>query len=185
MTKQVEKKSEFQILLKSVRDAHEKEVRALKREILKLEEKVRDLKQSSISSSSLMTDIEEIMSKGYQAREKMKLYATTGKGKPTQKDWEALIRMYEIEHHDFMFFILASSKGMLSGRDFFISILARDGWKGYDIQMLLNISSERVSNIFRKINSTIFDMDTSKSFEQNIQSLSLDKRVFNFPNWIP
>lgn len=185
MTRQVGKKSEFQLLLKSLHDAHEKEVRALKKEVSKLEEEVRSFTTSGTTVPSLMTDIEDIMAKGNLARNKMKSYVMHGKSKPTQKEWESLIRMYEIEHHDFIFSVLTASAGQLSGRDLFISILVRDGWKGYDIQILLNISSERVSNIFRKINNTIFDMDTSKNLEKNIQTFKIDKRIFNFPNWIP
>ena len=185
MTKQIAKKSDFQSLIKSLNDAHEKEVQTLKKEISRLEEELHDTRSINAFSSPLMADIEGILEKGRMARDKMKAFIASGKGKPTKKDWEALIRMYEIEHHDFIFSILSSSKGMLSGRDFFVCLMVRDGWKEYNIQVLLNISSERISNIFRKINSVLFDADTSKNLEKNIRSMKSDKRVFNFPTWIP
>ena len=185
MTKQIVAKSEFQILMKSLHDAHEKEVRALKKEVSKLEKQVNNLKSLEKFSTPLMSDIEDIMAKGHAARDRMYAFVTTGKGRPTKKDWEAMIRMYEIEHHDFIFYVLSGNKGMLSGRDLFVSILARDGWKEYNIQVLLDISSERISNIFRKINKVLFDMDTSKNFEKNILSVNPEQRVFSFPAWLP
>ena len=185
MTKQIATKSEFQILLKSLYDAHEKEVRALNKEVSKLEKEVSKLKSHESFSSPLMHNIEEVWAKGRMAREKMNNFVATGKGRPSWKDWEALIRMCEVEHHDFIFYLLSNSKGLLSGRDFFVSLLVRDGWREYNIQILMNLSSERISNIFRKINSVLFDMDTSKNFEKNILAVRPDKRIFNFPAWIP
>ncbi len=185
MRKQTGKRNEFQSLIKSLSNAHEKEVGALSKKVNKLEEEVNKLSRVKSLFSPLMTDIDGILEKGRSAREKMRLYLSTGKGKPTKKDWESLIKMYEVEHHDFIFSILASSKGLLSGRDFFVCMMARDGWRESNIQDLLNISSERISNIFRKINSVLFDVDSSKNFEKNIMLMNSDKRVFNFPTWIP
>lgn len=175
----------FQSLLKELHEAHNKQVLLLESKVKKLEEEIQSLKAINASSSSLMNNTEEIMSKGRRARDKMKSYVATGKGKPTSKDWEALTEFFEIEHHDFIFALLDCSKGMLSGRDFLVCVLVRDGWEEYDIQILLDLTSERVSNIFRKINSIIFGKDTSKNLIQNILSLDVKERVFKSPSWIP
>lgn len=178
-------KSNFQSLMKSLNEAHEKEIQTLKKEVGRLEEELHAIKAVKAFSSPLMTDIEGILEKGRTARDKMRAFVTTGKGRPNRKDWEAMIRMCEIEHHDFIFSMLASGRGLLSGRDIFVCMLVRDGWKEYNIQLLLDISSERISNIFRKINSILFDQDTSKNLEKNLLAFKPEKREFNFPTWIP
>ena len=185
MIAQTTTKSEFKTLLKSLLDAHEKDVRALKKEVSKLEKEIANLKKIESFSSPMANDVEDILEKGRMARDRMSSFVTTGKAKPTKKDWEAILRMYEIEHHDFIFYLLSGSNGMLSGRDFLVCLLVRDGWKEYSIQILLNISSERISNVFRKINGILFDQDTSKNLEKNILSVKTDKRVFSFPSWLP
>ena len=185
MTKQTGKKNDFESLLKSLHDAHEKEVKTQKKEIEKLGEEIHNLKKVKAFTSPLMADLEGIMERGRVARDRMMAFLVTGKGRPNQKDWEAYIRMSEVEHHDFIFSMLASGKGLLSGRDLFVCMLVRDGWKEYNVQVLLNISSERSSNIFRKMNGIVFDMDTSKNLERNILDFMPEKRVFHFPTWIP
>lgn len=185
MTKQIGKKNDFESILKNLHDAHEKEVKTLKKEIDNLSEQILNLQKVKAFTSPLMADLEGIMERGRVARDRMMAFLSTGKGRPNYKDWEAYIRMVEVEHHDFIFSMLASGKGLLSGRDIFVCMLVRDGWKEYNVQVLLNISSERISNIFRKINGIVFDMDTSKNLERNILDFRPDKRVFNFPTWIP
>lgn len=185
MTKQTGKKNDFQSLLKSLHDAHDKEVKTQRKEIDKLGEELHNLKKVKTFTSPLMADIEGILERGRVARDRMKAFLATGKGRPNHNDWEAFIRMCEVEHHDFIFSMLASGKGLLSGRDLFVCMLVCDGWKEYNTQVLLNISSERISNIFRKINNAVFDMDTSKNLEHNILAFRPDKREFNFPTWIP
>ena len=178
-------KRNCQSILKNLHDAHEKEVKTLKKEIDNLSEQILNLQKVKAFTSPLMADLEGIMERGRVARDRMMAFLSTGKGRPNYKDWEAYIRMVEVEHHDFIFSMLASGKGLLSGRDLFVCMLVRDGWKEYNVQVLLNISSERISNIFRKINGIVFDMDTSKNLERNIMDFMPEKRVFHFPTWIP
>ena len=92
MTKQTGKKNDFESLLKSLHDAHEKEVKTQKKEIEKLGEEIHNLKKVKAFTSPLMADLEGIMERGRVARDRMMAFLVTGKGRPNQKDWEAYIR---------------------------------------------------------------------------------------------
>lgn len=175
----------FRSQLESLLQTHEEEVKALKDKILSLEQELRNKAGQVEPPLSLAQKAQQVVRKGQQVRLRVKAFAEgRDEKKPSPQEWDALTAMYEIIHRDFIFALLARSSGQLTGRQFYVSVLVRDGWDEYQLQHLLGVSSERISDIFRKINRILFGHDTSKHFAQHIKAMDTSRRDYRLPPWL-
>ncbi len=89
---------------------------------------------------------------------------------PSSKEWADLNRLVERFIPNFIKF-LKENDNELSFREIEICILIRLGFKSYDIKVLLDLSSQYLSNIRTSINIKLFKTKGTKDLDYKIRCL--------------